>query len=71
MNPLELKFLLWALGTLVTMLIGVFAYFGKKADKHLESIAESVNELKIEVAKVITKHEGLEKRMDRIEKKVL
>jgi hypothetical protein len=67
MTQLELNFICWTLAGLVGLLLAIIGYFGKKADKHLEKIADSVNDLKIEVTKLVTKHDGLEKRVEKLE----
>jgi cell division protein FtsB len=63
MTPLELKFLL---GSLV-ILLSLLAYIGRMAVDSLRSISKDINEMKIEVVKIATKHDNLEKRVDKLE----
>lgn len=63
MTSLELKFLL---GCLV-ILLALLAYIGRMAVDALREISKDLNELKIEVVKISTKHDGLEKRVEHLE----
>lgn len=57
------KILLWALPVLLSLL----AFIGAMAVKSLISLANNVNEINEKLAIVITKHDSLEKRVDKIE----
>lgn len=60
------KLLLWA----IPILLGVLGFIGSLAVKALMKLSEDVNEIKIDIREVATKHEDLENRMARIEDKI-
>lgn len=63
MSAIELKFLLWFIGILLALL----AFVGIKVVEALLKMSDSVNEIKQVIVKIDTKHDGLEKRVQRIE----
>lgn len=63
MTPLEFKFLIWAIGTLLAIL----AFVGALSVKQLMKMSQDINDIKTTIQVVSTKHEDLEKRVDRVE----
>ena len=63
--------MIYALSALVTILIGILGYFGKKMDRHLESIAASVNEIKVEIGVLSNDHTNLKEDVLEIKQRVL
>lgn len=57
------KLLLWAL----PILLGILSFIGSLAVKSLMRLAHNVNEINEKLAVLITKHDSLEKRVDKIE----
>ena len=49
------------------VLLSLLAYIGRMAVDSLRSISKDINEMKIEVVKIATKHDNLEKRVDKLE----
>lgn len=66
MTPTEIKFLLWILGGLLTVL----AFIGVLAVNALIKMANDIGEIKVSVKEQSAKHEGLEKRIDIVEHKL-
>jgi hypothetical protein len=64
MTPLEFKFLVWAIG----VLLGILAFVGALAVQQLMKMSSDINEIKTTLQVVSTKHEDLEKRVERVEK---
>jgi hypothetical protein len=64
MTALEFKFLVWAIG----ILLGILAFVGALAVQQLMKMSSDINDIKTTLQVVSTKHEDLEKRVDRIEK---
>jgi hypothetical protein len=62
----ETTFLLWAVGTF----IAVFAFIGALGLKALMNMGKDLNEIKVAVKEVATKHDETEKRVTRIENHV-
>ena len=60
----ETTFLLWALSSLMAVL----AVIGTIVAKSLLGMAKDINEIKTTVVKVETRHDGLEKRVELLEK---
>ena len=58
--------LLWALPILLTIL----GFIGALAVNALMKLANDVNEIKVSIREVATKHEDLENRIERLENKV-
>jgi len=63
----ETQFLIWA----VLALLGILGFIGGLAVKALMSLASDVNEIKISIREVATKHEDLEDRVSKIENKLI
>ena len=63
----ETQFLIWA----VLALLGILGFIGALAVKSLMSLATDVNEIKVSIREVATKHEDLEQRVERIENKLI
>lgn len=63
----ETQFLIWA----VLALLGILGFIGALAVKALMSLAKDVNEIKVSIREVATKHEDLEQRVERIENKLI
>jgi F0F1-type ATP synthase membrane subunit b/b' len=63
----ETQFLIWA----VICLLGILGFIGALAVKALMSLAKDVNEIKVSIREVATKHEDLEQRVERIENKLI
>jgi len=59
----ESQFLLWALLTL----IGVLGFIGALGVNALIKMARDINEIKLTVMRVDTKHDALEKRVEKLE----
>ena len=66
MTPMEVNFLLWAIG----ILLGILAFVGVIAVNTLIKMGKDINEIKIKLIEVVTKHDDLKDRVDRIEEKV-
>lgn len=60
------KLLLWAL----PILLAVLGFIGALAVNALMKLANDVNEIKISIREVSTKHEDLESRLERLEDKI-
>lgn len=56
---------------IITILLAILGFVGALSVKQLMSIAKSVNEIKIEIRGLSTKHDGLEKRVEHLEDKML
>lgn len=63
----ETQFLIWA----VLALLAILGFIGALAVKALMSLAADVNEIKVSIREVATKHEDLEQRVERIENKLI
>ena len=63
----ETQFLIWA----VITLLGILGFIGALAVKALMSLAKDVNEIKVSIKEIATKHEDLEARVERIETKLI
>ncbi len=59
----ETQFIIWAC---VTML-GIFGFIGVLGVKALIQMASDLNEIKVTVMKIDTKHDELEKRVNKLE----
>jgi hypothetical protein len=59
------KILLWAL----PLLLGMLGFIGALMVRQLMKLSDSVNEIKITIAKIAAKHDDLEKRVDKLEEK--
>lgn len=57
------KLVLWTL----PILLGILSFIGSLAVKSLMRLAHNVNEINEKLAVLITKHDSLEKRVDKIE----
>lgn len=64
LSPNETHFLIWAAFTMVTVL----GFIGALGVKALMSMGKDLNEIKVAVKEVATKHDETEKRVTRIEK---
>jgi septal ring factor EnvC (AmiA/AmiB activator) len=64
MTSTEVSFLLWGCGALLAIL----AFIGALAVKQLMQMAHDINEIKVTIARVDTKHDALEDRVERLEK---
>jgi len=63
----ESSFLVWAAITLLSIL----AFVGAIGVKALLGMAKDINEIKTSIQVQSTKHDGLEKRVEHLEEKVL
>ncbi len=66
MTPNETQFTLWAVG----ILLAILAFVGVLAVNQLMKMASDLGEIKVIIGKIDTKHEELEKRVNRIEEKI-
>lgn len=60
------KLLLWAL----PILLAVLGFIGALAVNALMNMSKDINEIKISLKEVSTKHENLEERIERLEDKI-
>lgn len=63
MTPLEFKFMIWTIGALLAIL----SFVGGLAVKQLMKMSSDINDIKTTLQVVSSKHEDLEKRVERIE----
>lgn len=63
MDSTVYKILLGAL----PILLSILAFIGALAVNSLIKLANDVNEIKISIGKISEKHDGLEKRVDKVE----
>jgi len=63
LSPNETHFLIWAALTM----LGVFGFIGALGVKALMNMGKDLNEIKVTVKEVATKHEETEKRVTRLE----
>lgn len=56
---------------LVSTLLGLMAYIGKEAVEQLKSIANSVNQIKVELSVLVNDHQSLKERVETLEDKLL
>lgn len=54
---------------LIPMLLAILGFIGALMVKQLMKLSDSVNEIKITISKIGTKHDDLEKRVDKLEEK--
>jgi hypothetical protein len=66
LTPNETHFLIWAAFTMVTIL----GFIGALGVKALMSMGKDLNEIKVAVKEVATKHDETEKRVTRLENHV-
>ena len=66
LSPNETHFLIWAAFTMVTVL----GFIGALGVKALMSMGKDLNEIKVAVKEVATKHDETEKRVTRLENHV-
>ena len=66
MTPMEVNFLLWAIG----ILLSILAFVGIIAVNTLIKMGTDINEIKNKLIEVVTKHDDLKERVDRIEEKI-
>lgn len=66
LSPNETHFLIWAAFTMVTIL----GFIGALGVKALMSMGKDLNEIKVAVKEVATKHDETEKRVTRLENHV-
>ena len=66
MTPTETTFLLWGCG----VLLAILAFIGALAVKQLIKMANDINEIKTTIARVDEKHDALEERTEKLERKV-
>jgi hypothetical protein len=66
LTPNETHFLIWAAFTMVTVL----GFIGALGVKALMNMGKDLNEIKIAVKEVATKHDETEKRVTRLENHV-
>jgi hypothetical protein len=66
LTPNETHFLIWAAFTMVTVL----GFIGSLGVKALMSMGKDLNEIKVAVKEVATKHDETEKRVTRLENHV-
>ena len=64
MTQTEINFLLWGCGSLLAIL----AFVGAIAVNQLMHMAKDLNDIKVIMARLDTKHDELEKRVHRLEK---
>ena len=64
MTPIEVNFLLWGCG----ILLSIIAFVGVLSVKSLMQMATDIGEIKVTIATIDTKHDELEKRVHRLEK---
>lgn len=67
MNITIYQILIWT----VPILLAVLGFIGALGVNALISMSKDLNEIKINLNTVATKHQALEERVDRIEEKVL
>lgn len=67
MTPIEIKFMMWAIGALLAIL----AFIGILVVKYLMSMATDIHEIKIGMGKSEIRHEELEKRVYKLEKRTI
>lgn len=67
MTPTEIKFLIWACITLLS----IIAFVGVLFINSFLKMAKDVNEIKTEIKVAGTKHDSLEKRVEHLEDRVL
>ncbi len=53
---------------LITVLLSIIGFTGALGVKALISIANSVNEIKVNIKEIAVKHDALEKRVEHLEK---
>lgn len=63
LSPNETHFLIWAALTM----LGVLGFIGALGVKALMNMGKDLNEIKVTVKEVATKHEETEKRVTRLE----
>ena len=66
LSPNETHFLIWAAFTMITIL----GFIGALGVKALMSMGKDLNEIKVAVKEVATKHDETEKRVARLENHV-
>lgn len=66
LTPNETQFLLWACLTL----LGMLGFVGALAVHALMQMGKDLNEIKISLKEVATKHDATEKRVERLENHV-
>lgn len=66
MTPTEIKFILWGCG----ILLAILGFIGALAVNALIKMGKDINEIKITIKEIDTKHSGLEKRVERIEEHI-
>lgn len=60
------QILIWTL----PVLLGILAFIGTLAVKALVALANDVNEIKVTIATILQRHDGLEKRVDHIDERM-
>lgn len=63
MTPLELKFVFFCFG----LLLSVLGFIGALGVRALIKMANDINEIKVAIMEVNTKHDSLEKRVTNLE----
>ena len=66
MTQTEVSFILWGCG----ILLGILSFVGIIAVNQLMKMATDLNEIKVIIGKIDTKHDELEKRVHRLEKQI-
>jgi hypothetical protein len=67
MTAIEIKFLIWGSGTLLAVLGFLSVFLLNRLTKTLDRLQKDVGEIKIALQVHGTKHDELEKRVDKIE----
>lgn len=65
-DPTIYKLLIWT----VPIILSVLGFIGALMVSQLMKLSDSVNEIKVTMREIVTKHDGLEKRVNMIEEKV-
>lgn len=55
---------------LIPVLLGILGFIGALMVKQLMKLSDSVNEIRITICEIATKHDDLEKRVDKCEEKI-
>lgn len=61
------KILLWLLPTMMAIL----GFIGALMVKQLMKLSDAVNEIKVTIERISTQHDGLEKRVENLEEKMI
>lgn len=67
MTPIEIKFILWGSGTILAILGFITVFLLGRLTKTLDRLQKDVGEIKIALQVHSTKHDELEKRVEKLE----